>query len=70
LPQFSFLFFSFFFFFSLRSLLDSYLGELGLAVGAHVLVAVAAGQLVVAVQTPYHEQLLIPVPKENKTAVN
>ena len=34
------------------------LGELGLAVGAQILVAEAAGDLVVAVQPTHHQQLL------------
>ena len=38
--------------------LDVELGELGLAVGAEVLVAVAAGDLVVALHAGDHEQLL------------
>ena len=38
--------------------LDVELGELGLPVGAEVLVAVAAGDLVVALHAGHHEQLL------------
>jgi hypothetical protein len=38
--------------------LDVELGELRLAVGAEVLVAVAAGDLVVALHAGHHEQLL------------
>ena len=39
--------------------LEVELGELGLAVGAQVLVAEAAGDLVVALEAAHHQQLLV-----------